>query len=786
MTRLFNLNLDLIYSYSFLQEPIEIRKDDRDTTTVEVTVTNKGKPFNLKGWKIVYECRLSNGSYVRDDGSKFRNIKVIDEAKGVFRYTFINEAISTVGKVTVAYFALEKADSTLQNPIDRVTTRDFKYKVISDAISGSSAAAHYVSELEKIIEEMKKASEEIDLDAILKKIKEIQDQIGKVDFVKRGGDTMTGNLTVPRLYAGNAERQANVGVGTDDVYLSNTVSKKYLQLKDDGTLSYSNIPVALSNVAQMKKITNDNGTQTISVSDPTKNILEEIVAKGAGMNTIYCVSGAQGNTPNNKSWRGISYLNSPTFGFVIAFDYQSKVFSNYYDNGNWKGWVEHTGASKVDFDSMTDPATYLNSVKVLTRIPTKQVINSKNMWLQGVNVNAGKSEVYAAYVDDNGTTLRVEIFDFNAKSKGQRTFATSQNSYTESLPYWYNASNQLHFLVRLTNDSKYHVLNFDAGTTTGPFQLQGRRTIAVQDGNRMITVKESSNGAITGMYIYDWLSVKNGQPKLLGEKNFETTSSKPEKTQGVAQLGGYTFLCQGEYLGHPHLTVIDNTGKIQNVFRYAKWSLANIINAKYPNAIPADKKDTWDYESEGGCVYNGKLVTTQVTSDWAYLFVHNSADGTPIACEPDSTQSASTGNSTEVSAFFVRTLGAQVNVGDWVLDVGTTPKFQQGGDIVEIKGGIWYFKKSGMYNVSAFTSIKGADQAAEHILKVQLIERTTTNVADTIELDGKANGYTNKWTRLSGQMDWYFNEGDKIKVVYHNGDAGGVESYENRITFKKL
>lgn len=164
--------------------------------------------------------------------------------------------------------------------------------------------------------------------------------------VKKSGDTMTGNLTVPRLYAGpSPDKQANVGTGSTDVYLANTLSKKYLQLKDDGALLYSNVPVALGDTAQMQKITLDSGGATISISDASKNILDEIKTKGPGMNTIYCAGGVQGQTPNNKSWRGVSFLNSANYGLLWAKDFQNKFFTNYFDNGNWLGWIEHSDAS---------------------------------------------------------------------------------------------------------------------------------------------------------------------------------------------------------------------------------------------------------------------------------------------------------------------------------------------------------------------------------------------------------------------------------------------------------
>lgn len=65
-----------------------------------------------------------------------------------------------------------------------------------------------------------------------------------------------------------------------------------------------------ANNVQVPKITTDVGGALISVSDATKNILDEIVSRGLGINTIYCHGSAQGNTPNAKSWRGFSFINS--------------------------------------------------------------------------------------------------------------------------------------------------------------------------------------------------------------------------------------------------------------------------------------------------------------------------------------------------------------------------------------------------------------------------------------------------------------------------------------------
>ncbi|KFM99550.1 hypothetical protein DJ93_4713 [Bacillus clarus] len=99
---------------------------------------------------------------------------------------------------------------------------------------------------------------------------------------------------------------------------------------------------------QVPKITTESGGQTISASDATKNILDEIAAKGAGMNTIYCATGVQNTIPSGKPWRGISYFNQNNIGFVIAKDSVGGFYTNYLNGNNgWTGWTNHV--TKEDF-----------------------------------------------------------------------------------------------------------------------------------------------------------------------------------------------------------------------------------------------------------------------------------------------------------------------------------------------------------------------------------------------------------------------------------------------------
>ena len=61
-----------------------------------------------------------------------------------------------------------------------------------------------------------------------------------VGAVAKTGDTMTGSLRTPAVCAQkDGADKAAFGTGPSDIYVGNFVSNKYLQLKDDGTLQYS-------------------------------------------------------------------------------------------------------------------------------------------------------------------------------------------------------------------------------------------------------------------------------------------------------------------------------------------------------------------------------------------------------------------------------------------------------------------------------------------------------------------------------------------------------------------
>lgn len=145
--------------------------------------------------------------------------------------------------------------------------------------------------------------------------------------------------------------------------------------------------------AQRPKITLDNGGASISITDTTKNILDEIKAKGQGMHTIYCAGGVQGQTPNNKSWRGVAFLNSPSYGLVWAKDFNSKFYTNYMDNGTWLGWVEHSDATLTQNTKVTlDDGDALVQAKLATD-DILAMVNAKGKGFYTIYAGAGSANV---------------------------------------------------------------------------------------------------------------------------------------------------------------------------------------------------------------------------------------------------------------------------------------------------------------------------------------------------------------------------------------------------------
>lgn len=148
-SKLFNLYLDMGGQGSVPH--IEIRRNDYDSNVFSVQVTQNGLPFDFTGMTPIFECLTPDGHYIRDDGSQYGTFSNINAAQGTFQYTLVNEVFAVLGQIDVAYFAFEQAVTGAENPVKRLSTGNFTFAVIADALTGTTAAADYMSDVTTLI-----------------------------------------------------------------------------------------------------------------------------------------------------------------------------------------------------------------------------------------------------------------------------------------------------------------------------------------------------------------------------------------------------------------------------------------------------------------------------------------------------------------------------------------------------------------------------------------------------------------------------------------------------------
>lgn len=117
----------------------------------------------------------------------------------------------------------------------------------------------------------------------------------------------------------------------------------------------------------------------------TGDVLSKIKALSVGMYTAYSMGGSSsGNTnvPNaTESWRYLIHKTGAIFGWVLAFGTSGSIYTNYLDNGTWRGW-------KALWDANPDPlwapsngtsGYYMTAGHTVT--PTKKLSECRNGWI---------------------------------------------------------------------------------------------------------------------------------------------------------------------------------------------------------------------------------------------------------------------------------------------------------------------------------------------------------------------------------------------------------------------
>lgn len=171
-------------------------------------------------------------------------------------------------------------------------------------------------------------------------------------------------------------------------------------------------------------LTAENGD--IKTSFTGKDVLVGLAALPSGMHTAYAPVNATNSPKATESWRFLVHkTGSANYGWVLAFGSYGSIFSNYLNNGTWRGW-------KTIFDG--DPVAlwtgsyYMTAGHTVT--PSKPLSKCMHGWvLVWSDYDTANS---AAVNSDVCTTVIPKKNCANANWSGQAFLATVPVNMTDT------------------------------------------------------------------------------------------------------------------------------------------------------------------------------------------------------------------------------------------------------------------------------------------------------------------------------------------------------------------
>lgn len=143
-------------------------------------------------------------------------------------------------------------------------------------------------------------------------------------------------------------------------------------------------PPTYAEVGASPAFTSSNGGVEYSYgSNSGKNVLTEISNMPVGFHTAYAISGTTGNPRTTESFRFLIHKTSGTIGWIMAWDAQGSIFTNYQSAANtFKGWkcLYDTNPNSV---ILWSGASYLSSPNSTPQVvtPSKKLSECRTGWL---------------------------------------------------------------------------------------------------------------------------------------------------------------------------------------------------------------------------------------------------------------------------------------------------------------------------------------------------------------------------------------------------------------------
>ena len=191
--------------------------------------------------------------------------------------------------------------------------------------------------------------------------------------------SLAGDVTGSTSFDGSGNVSITATVA-DDSHNHTIANVDGLQTALDGKSATSHTHTAQSLVSMAEALfaTSYNGGVEYSYgSGSGKNVLTEISNMPAGLHTIYSIAGTTGNPKTTESWRMLVHKTSATIGWVLAFDAEGSIYSNYQSAaGTFKGW-------RCIYD-VTPPILWMGEywcTDTQTVTPSKALSACRNGWV---------------------------------------------------------------------------------------------------------------------------------------------------------------------------------------------------------------------------------------------------------------------------------------------------------------------------------------------------------------------------------------------------------------------
>lgn len=238
------------------------------------------------------------------------------------------------------------------------------------------------------------------------------------------------------------------------------------------------------------------------------------------------------------------------------------------------------------------PKDYLEHQEVFGSVPNTE--RGEEDFIQGFSFNQQANEFYVSRKDNDRTDNIIYKYDLKTFAiKEAKRFSSSVGAYNEGLPYFYNSSDDLCFIVRTAYDHMTAIFNYRTGTLDTPFPCPGSSKHGMDNNQTVYFTHFGDAARVEGIFLYDLDSVKNGNPTLLRKIYFPNSIAEGEKIQSMTIIDDLIYVGHGKEF--PQVSVINYLGDVLYHHEFDKQSLLNVIKKNVGNL----NLSSFQYENEG-------------------------------------------------------------------------------------------------------------------------------------------------------------------------------------------